>query len=203
MKNPYEILGLEASATFEEAKARYEQLKAEYGEGRFKEGEEGAEAARKLTELENAWKDILANETVATAVSGSDKGDFAYVDTLIKSGKYEEAQSALDSMTDRGGEWHYYQSIVYYRREWLAESKKQLEAALECDPGNQKYKTALDKLNLVMGNGNVDPRTMGAGQGGQQPYQDPPPVQHGDMLSNCCLAYCLTSLCCDFTRCCM
>ena len=41
-------------------------------------------------------------------------------------------------MTVREGEWHYFQSIVYYKREWLTESKKQLESAVECDHGNQK-----------------------------------------------------------------
>ncbi|MFR6640254.1 MAG: hypothetical protein ACLUSP_01965 [Christensenellales bacterium] len=40
----------------------------------------------------------------------------------------------LDSINDRDGQWHYYQSIVYYKREWLTESKRQLEEAIACDP---------------------------------------------------------------------
>ena len=106
-------------------------------------------------------------------------------------------------MTVREGEWHYFQSIVYYKREWLTESKKQLEAAVECDPGNQKYKTALEKLNIVIGNAQTDPRTLGRDTiaGGDDPNLAA--QQQGDFLSSCCLAYCLTSLCCDCTRCCM
>ena len=202
MKNPYEILGMDENSSFEELKARYEQLKAEYGEGRFSAGEAGTEAARKLTELEDAWKEIESKQTVVEAVKvdGAGEGDFAYVDALIKQQKYDEAQAALDGMTVREGEWHYYQSIVYYKRDWLTESKKQLEAAIACDPYNNKYKMALDKLNIVIGNANVDPSTLGANQDriNQDQIQ-----QQGDMLSNCCLAYCLTSLCCDCTRCCM
>lgn len=200
MKNPYEILGMDESCSFEELKTRYEQLKAEYGEGRFSAGEAGTEAARKLTELEQAWKEISEKEAVATAVDGNDSNDFAYVDKLIKDQKYDEAQAVLDSMTVREGEWHYFQSIVYYKREWLSESKKQLEAAIACDPYNNKYKMALDKLNLVIGNGNQNPENIGR-QNSQTVIQEQ--SGGGDMLSNCCLAYCLTSLCCDCTRCCM
>lgn len=199
MKNPYEILGLNESCSFEELKARYEQLKNEYSEGRFRPGEEGNEAARKLTELEQAWQDISARQTVAEAVDGSGGNDFAYVDKLIKEQRYDEAQAALDSMTVREGEWHYFQSIIYYKREWLSECKKQLEAAIECDPGNAKYKTALEKLNMVIGSATVDPKTLGQDQIGPDPVQM---QQQGDMLSNCCLAYCLTSLCCDCMHCC-
>lgn len=199
MKNPYEILGMDENSSFEELQARYEQLKAEYSEGRFKSGEEGADAARKLTELENAWQDIKSRQVVAEAVDGTGGDDFAYVDKLIKEQKYDEAQAVLDSMTVREGEWHYFQSIIYYKREWLTECKKQLEAAVACDPDNTKYKTALEKLNMVIGNANVDPRSLGQDRVGPDPVQ----MQQGDMLSNCCLAYCLTSLCCDCTRCCM
>ena len=59
MKNPYEILGLNESCSFEELKARYEQLKNEYSEGRFRPGEEGNEAARKLREAAALMKEGL------------------------------------------------------------------------------------------------------------------------------------------------
>ena len=201
MKNPYEILGLDENSSFDTLKVRYETLKAEYREGRFKEGDEGTEAARKLTELEAAWQEISEREARATAVNGADSGDFAYVDKLIKEKKYDEAQAVLDSMTVREGEWHYFQSIVYYKREWLTESKKQLEAAVACDPTTVKYKTALEKLNMVIGSANVDPRTLGRDNIGPAPEEQY--RQQGDALSNCCLAYCITSLCCDCARCCM
>ena len=107
MKNPYEILGLDENSSFEELEQRYNQLKAEYSEGRFKSGAEGAEAARKLTELESAWQDIKSRQAVAEAVDGEGAGDFAYVDKLIKEQKYDEAQAVLDSMTVREGEGHF------------------------------------------------------------------------------------------------
>lgn len=146
MKNPYEILGLNESCSFEELKARYEQLKNEYSEGRFRPGEEGNEAARKLTELEQAWQDISARQTVAEAVDGSGGNDFAYVDKLIKEQRYDEAQAALDSMTVREGEWHYFQSIIYYKREWLSECKKRLRPQSSAIRAMQSIKPRLKSL---------------------------------------------------------
>jgi molecular chaperone DnaJ len=198
MKNPYEVLGLDENASQEELETRYKKLKEEYSEGRFLAGEEGMIAARNLTELENAWREIQAKTVVAEETKGG--GDFEYIERLIKDSRYDDAQTVLDSISEREGEWHYYQSIIYYKREWLAECKKQLEAAIACDPGNQKYRTTLEKLNIVMGNSKTNPESMGQNPNMNQQYVEQP---HGDALSNCCLAYCFTSLCCDCMQCCM
>ncbi len=199
MRNPYEVLGVDSSVSIEEAEKRYYELKEEYKEGRFMPGAEGAEAARKLTELEQAWSEIQARTTVEKETENGT--DYEYVDRLIKDGKYDAAQSILDGISVREGEWHYYQSIIYYKREWLSECKKQLEAAVACDPDNYKYRSALDKLNLVIGNANADPNRMGREQAEQ--YIEEDYHHHGDSLANCCQAYCCASLCCDCMRCCM
>lgn len=205
MKDPYNVLGLSAEASEEELKAKYEALKAEYGEQRFKSGEEGNEGARKLSELESAWALICADLEKKQAQETFGDGDYGMIDDLIKKGNYDEAQSRLDAINNRTAQWHYLQSIVFYKREWLTDSRKQLAVAVSMDPGNEKYKSALEKLDLVIGNPQADPRTMG-----MDPTQ-PPPVQQqpqdgqmcgGNALSNCCLAYCLADCCCSMTRCC-
>ena len=197
MKNPYQILGIDPSATFEEMEKRYNELKAEYGEGRFAPGEEGAEAARKLTELENAWREITSQNARVEKSEGA--VDYEYIERLIKDGRFDDAQTVLDSITDRGAEWHYYQSIIYYQRDWLFESKKQLLDAINLDPENKKYLAALDRLNEVIGNMNSNPNNLGR----DQVVSDTQPEVNGNALSNCCLAYCLASTCCDCMRCCM
>ncbi len=96
------------------------------------------------------------------------------------------------------------QSIIYYKREWLTDSRKQLAIAVEKEPRNDKYKTALEKLDLVMGDPHTDPRVVGMDPSQPPPVQQQPEGQMcgGNMLSNCCLAYCLTDCCCSMTRCC-
>ncbi len=210
MKDPYAVLGLGNDADPELLKARYNELHALYAEQRFKAGEEGNEGARKLQELEEAWVTISAN-IESNAASEKFGGDYGQVDRLIRDGKYNEAQDILDSITDRKGEWHYMQAIVFYKREWLTEAKTQLEMALRDDPNNDKYRTSLDKLNLTIKNPNaqVFAQPQQPNQGGQ--YGDPnyngqpQPDQANDMancLSSCCCAYCLTDCLCSTLRCC-
>lgn len=218
MKNSYEVLGLSSDASEEELKARYSELKAKYGEDRFLSGEAGNDAARKLTDLENAWSQIESdrlakNRTEQNAQRNTQQDtqqqaqnsgfDYSYIDELIKLENYDEAQRLLDGISNRAGEWHFLQSIVFYKREWLTESRKQLVMALEFEPRNEKYRTALEKLDMVMGNPNADPNTLGnnPNMNGQMPPQNGQ-MCGGNCLSNCCLAYCLTDCCCSMTRCC-
>lgn len=202
MRDPYSVLGLDREATSEMLIGRYQELKAQYSEGRYMPGDAGDEAAQNLSELEEAWR--IISERIEAEKKTGDGSDLAYVDVLIKEGRYDEAQRKLDSLADRNAEWHYLQSIVYYKREWLTECKVQLEAAVSLDPSNQKYRTALDRLNQVIGNPNTNADALNEGVKGTY-YQDEQMRQQGagNALSNCCLVYCLTSLCCDCMRCCM
>ncbi len=200
MKDPYEILGVDRAAGKEVAEDKYKELKARYSEDRFLTGEAGNEAARKLSELEEAWK-LISEENVKEEAKQEFGGDLGQIDNMIKEGRYDEAQAALDSILDRSGEWHYLQSIIYYKREWMGECKTQLQMAVNKEPWNGKYRTALDKLNMIMGNPNTDPRTIGADPNAQMPPMDDGRVC-GNACSNCCLAYCITDCCCSLTQCC-
>ena len=211
MKDPYAVLGLDRNADPELLKSKYQELHDLYSEQRFKSGEEGNEGARKLQELEEAWVLISSNiEREEKTVNFG--GDYGQIDELIRAGKYNEAQDILDSITERKGEWHYMQAIVFYKREWLTESRTQLEMALQDDPGNTKYKNSLDKLNMTInGNGGVfgntaQPQNASGGNtynGGDIPPQQQAPVNDmSNCLSSCCCAYCLTDCLCSSLRCC-
>ena len=215
MKDPYKVLGLDKSADPELLKSKYQELHDLYGEQRFKSGEEGNEGARKLQELEEAWA-LISADLQRDVVNETFNGDFGVVDELIRQGKYDEAQDMLDSIQNRNGEWHYMQAIIFYKREWLTDSKTQLEMALRDDPNNAKYRSSLDKLNLAMGTP-TKPKTNqnnnnngGYTQPNQPPYSDygsggDMQQQQQDMsncLSTCCCAYCLTDCLCNAMRCC-
>jgi len=201
MKDPYIVFGLTQEASESELRERYEALKAEYKEKRFLPGDEGNDAARKLTELEEAWAVISKK-----LEQNSFRDDYEYIDGLIKQKKYDDAQKALDGITDRTAKWHFLQSKVYYYREWLTESRKQLQVALEMDPGNEQYKTALEKMDMKMGNAKAnqseihgdDIDAARATADRERNYES----SEMNTLSNCCTAYCCTSLCCDAMTCC-
>ena len=151
----YKIFGLSANATDAEIDEAYNRLCAKYRGDMFLEGDAGDEAARKLTELEDAYRDVLEERSYKTSEQSYDENTskFKKVEDLVKAGNINEAQSILDDMTERTAEWHYYQAMVFYKKDWFTDSKKQLELALSLDKNNEKYKKALDRLNKVMSGG--------------------------------------------------
>lgn len=148
-KNPYIILQTYESATESEVDFAYNRLKTQYSEDRFLPGDAGADAARKLNELEEAYREV--KEKFKSSQDEQDYGSrYGSIENIIKQNKTNEAQQLLDEIIDRNAEWHYLQSIVFYKKSWYNESKNQLEMAVSMDPLNAKYKDALNRLNVFM-----------------------------------------------------
>ena len=164
-KKNLELFGLGEGATKEDLKTAYDALRAKYLEERFMDGEVGNNAAKMLTQIEVAYNDLMSelSENAAAEDSGS---SFAQVEELIKQGNDSEAQRVLDGFNERGGNWHYLQSVIFYRKNWINESKKQLEIAIQLEPENEKYKEAYKKLNEKI---NYD--AQNSANAGQSVYQ--------------------------------
>ena len=145
-KKNLELFGLSEGATKEDLTAAYERLRAKYLEERFMDGEVGNNAANMLTRIETAYSELM-REFSESATSSEEDGSFARVEELLKEGNLAEAQRVLDSFNERGGKWHYLQSVLFYRKNWVNESKKQLEIAIQLEPDNQKYRETYRKLN--------------------------------------------------------
>ena len=201
-KDPYIVLGLKNDATQEQVENAYRTLRRKYEELRFSEGEEGAQASRALGELDRAYADCLDDLRKRVYVAGG-ASQYGAAEELIRQGKLDEAQQKLDSAETRDAEWHYLQAIVYYKRNWHVESKKQLEIALTLDPNNEKYKRSYAKLNNMLNN-------AGAGNAGQSQNTNPYGQQQqrggyarpqqtdagADTAATCCNT-CSTLICCD------
>ena len=144
-KKYYDLLGVTEEMTDEEITDKFEELKKKYSEDRFLEGEAGNEAAKMLNKIDVAYSEIMA-ERRESRMAGKTNSSYTKVDELIRDGKFAEAQAALDEFNERPAEWHYLQSVVFYRKNWMNESKKQLEIAMQMDASNEKYRTAYNKL---------------------------------------------------------
>lgn len=205
-KKNLELLGLREGATAEDIKAAYESLREKYLEERFKDGEVGNNAARMLTRLETAYSELMdeLNETASVGDGGGDL--FEKVEAYLKDGNINDAQRVLDGFNERGAQWHYYQSVIFYRKNWVNESKKQLEIAIQLDPENAKYKETYRKLNDKI---NYDAQNGGAQQQ-QQTYQgqtmsgQPDDNQMGGSFCANCIecCYCNMLLNCLCNGCC-
>lgn len=148
--NPFVILGIKKGASQSEIYDAYKAKRDYYQEHVFDEGESGAEAARMLSMLDEAYQQAIEMSHESATVSGEGESTFENVKQAIRDKNPDAAQQALDKITYRGAEWHYFQSIIFYEKNWLNDSKKQLEIALQMDAGNEKYQRALDNLKKKM-----------------------------------------------------
>ena len=201
-KRNLEILGLEEGATPEMIEEAYNSLREKYREERFMDGEVGNEAAKMLSKIEAARSELLAEIAESSSDEGGSSSSFNRVEELIKSGDLQEAQRVLDSFNERGAHWHYLQSVLFYRKNRVNESKKQLEIAIQLDGENQKYKDAYQKLNEKIAYDASNHKGEGANQSAYQGQNMSSPAddQMGgnfcmDCLQCCALNACLNCLC--------
>ena len=196
--NAYEILGLPQSATKEEIESRYRELREKLQRDRFLPGEEGEEASEKLQQLEVAYRDIIIElEEKSQAQTFTDDVDYAKVQELITDGNLDEAQKLLDERSVRDAEWHYLQSILFYKRNWFLESKKQLELACQMEPNNARYKQSLDKLTKILASNTISPDQM---RTNSRPIDDGPRDYDAGGCMGDCVRCMLCNMCCN---CCM
>ena len=190
MQEYFKILGLQPNATEEEIENAYQTLKNQYSRDRFLEGELGNEAARNLTKLETAYQEIKASR-VNSQENATDIHTFDEVEELIKKGDIASAQIKLDNINDRSAEWHYLQSVIFYKKNWINDSKKQLEIALNMEPHNNKYINAYTKLKQVIdyNDKQFNNRTYNNEQQASQNRQ------MGGTDTNGCADFCITWCC--------
>ncbi len=198
MKKFYEVLGVSPDATIEEVESAYKTLKEKYSRERFYEGEVGNNAARQLTKIETAYHEILVSRTETVNQDGSKWVDYSDIELLIKNGDITGAQAKLDDVTNRNAEWHYLQSVVFYKKNWMNESKKQLEIALSLEPNNVKYSDDYAKLKKKM---EYNESQFKSGNMGANAYNDDVNNrQMGGSGIDSCLSFCAT-WCCVNTMC--
>lgn len=200
MNEYYELLGVNENATDEEITEQYEKLKEKYKEERWQDGEAGNEAARMLNKIDVAYREILsARKEQSQNTDGKDV--YEEIADLLKAGDMSKAQARLDDCNERSAEWHYLQAVVFYKKNWTSESKKQLEIAMEMDPDNIKYRNAYGKLNAKN-----DYQRQSA-YDTQNPYARQAPVdepQMGGGFCDACAQCCFINLCanCLLNMCC-
>jgi molecular chaperone DnaJ len=217
--DPFVILGLEKGASQQEILDAYKTRRAQYATKLFAEGEEGAQAARMVEMIDNAYQQAMELSHEQATVSDGDNGGFEEIKQAIRDKKPDLAQQLLDKISYRGGEWHYFQSIIFYEKSWLNDSKKQLEIALELEPNNEKYKRALENLKKKIngerpfsGNtaGEQSSRHYGAGTGAaatNRTYSQSAGGDAADGVCAACQALWCADCCCecmggDLIRCC-
>lgn len=190
----YKILGCTPSSTDEEIESAYLALKNKYSEDRFLDGELGNQAAKNLTELNQAYSEICNSRKEKIYEDCDDK--IALIQKYLKDGNIAGAQYVLDSFDNRDDEWHYLQSVVFFKKKWYNESKKQLEIAITMNPTEEKYKNEYKKLSeFILKDNFTQPKYS---------EQNSQPQMGGscmDSLCQCCMCNALLNCFCNGAGC--
>ena len=205
-KDPFVVLGVSECSTQAEVQAAYEKLRDEYRAAIHNEGDEGKRAAKKLSELEDAYREAMEKLSGGSEI----KGIYTVVSDCIKKKDLDGAQAALDKVSERDAEWHYYQSAVYHSKGWAYEAKAQLEMAINMDPDNKKYQETMDRLkNHEEGGSSNKTQAEAKDAGGPQRSYDPYDDGRGrrSTAGDCCSTLICADCCCecmggDLIRCC-
>lgn len=200
-KNPYLILGVSEDATFAELQEAYLKLQNKYKADRFLEGQAGADAIKNLQELDWAYEECKRLIQEKATIKGNGN-PYEQISKLIKENKVNEAQSNLDAIEKRDAEWHYYQSIIFYKKNWLNDSRTQLEICVSLEPNNLKYSEALSRLkadmssNPYQGTQNAN-QNQQAGQTQNRAGYTQPQYTNSQNNADACCNTCCTLMCCD------
>ncbi|HEY8350890.1 MAG TPA: DnaJ domain-containing protein [Clostridia bacterium] len=163
MKNPYEVLGIREGASEEEIKKAYRELVKKYHPDQYRDNPLSKLAEEKLAEINEAYDYLMKNVSSGgnSQYSGgasygrsgadgwSDSGSdfFNQVKSHINSGNIRLAEEMLDSSRSRPAEWYYLKGIIFIRKGWYNEAYMHIQRAVNMDPANYEYRSALDRMN--------------------------------------------------------
>ncbi len=162
MKDPYEVLGVSRTASDAEIKKAYHELVKKYHPDNFADNPLADLASEKMKEVNEAYDSITKSRAGSgktsssgygssygssySGYSGTDYSRYAQVRTYIHSGQVDMAESLLNAMSDRDGEWYYLKGEIAYRRGWLDEARQNYKIACSMTPGNVEYQRALQTV---------------------------------------------------------
>ena len=210
MTDPYQVLGVSPSATDEQIKSAYRELARKYHPDNYVNNPLADLAQEKMKEINEAYDQIQrqrkqqqqsysgqasANRGYSNAgysrqsYSGQGRSQFADIRQLLNSNRLSEAEELLEGIPHqrRDAEWYYLRGRVFYVHGWLDQAYSYYTRAVQMNPGNTEYQTALNQLMWQ--------RNTGRPSGGYGDYRN---VQSGGM-SGCdmCSGLICADCCCE------
>lgn len=160
MNNPYQVLGVNPSATDEEIKRAYRSLAQKYHPDKYIDNPLASLAEEKLKEINEAY-DTITRQRKNGSASGDPYQSYqnnSYTNTtggavynqirmLIQQRRNDEAISQLDAMSNHDAEWFFLKGMAYYQKGWFDQALNHITTANRMDPSNREYATALARMS--------------------------------------------------------
>jgi molecular chaperone DnaJ len=198
LKNPYEVLGIREGASEEEIKKAYRELVKKYHPDQYRDNPLSKLAEEKLREINEAYDYLMKNISSGGSGqyggasygrgdggwSGSGSDFFRQVKSHINSGNIRLAEDMLDSSRSRPAEWFYLKGLIFMRKGWYNEAYTHIQRAVNMDPANYEYRSALERMNASYQAYRMNPF-------GSRPYRSEP-----DLCTICQCLWC-SDCCCE------
>lgn len=179
MKNPYEVLGIEETATDAQVKSAYRDLVKQFHPDKYQNNPLADLAEEKMKDINIAYDAIVKMRSQGTSGTSSQTGQYQQgnytgaqqgargqyyqskqgsplgmrIRSFIQLGDLVSAQKLLDEMPEKNGEWYYLMAALSYKKGFLMEAQEHSLQACRLDPQNLEYRQLYDSLQFQSSRG--------------------------------------------------
>lgn len=198
MKDPYQVLGVDRSASTQQIKTAYRSLAKKYHPDNYAGNPLQDVAQEKMQEINEAYDAIIAEREhgsgssdaggysygygySSSSSSYTDTNNYSYIRNLIENGRLDDAEILLEQipLQNRDAQWYYLKGRVNYNRGWVDKAYSYFSTAYKMDPNNMEYRTMYQNIQNDRSGG----------------YRRAKKSRDTDCLECCCDLYCLDSIC--------
>ena len=159
MRDPYEVLGIQPTATDDEVKTAYRNMARKYHPDNYTDNPLADLAQEKMQEINEAYDTIVRMRKGSS--SSTDAGQnggyrapnggpsrYADIRQMITQNRIADAEMLLDGIAShaRDAEWFFLKGSVLYKKGWLEEAYNHFATACRMDPSNMEYRQAFNRV---------------------------------------------------------
>jgi hypothetical protein len=164
MTDPYKVLGVAPTASYDEVKKAYRDLARKYHPDKYRDSDLADLASEKMKEVNAAYEEIqnMRKNGGSNAGYGSASGGYSYAGSSSSSNnpKYNEIRRLINANNvaaaesqlfafhegDRNAEWNFLFGCVLVKKGQFVDAQRYFDTACSMDPYNNEYKAARDNL---------------------------------------------------------
>ena len=151
--DPYSVLGVKRNASKEEIDAAFKEQMLKYAEEKYADGPLCDLAAKKRSEIEAAYDEIIKERAAKKEEASENKGyshtsdpKYSEIEANIASGNVMGALNLLSEFKERDAHWFYLNGQVALRRGMYNEAFASFKTAVNKNPSDPRYKEAYMRM---------------------------------------------------------
>ncbi len=159
MIDPYEVLGINSSASDEEIKSAYKNLVKKYHPDKYRNNPLADLAEQKMQEINEAYDILMKSGRSSASQYGQDSYNSASYDRnrqsnptyktiriAIDRGDLVSAENLLLGLSKRDAEWFFLSGMISYKKGWFDDALSNINKAMTMDPNNREYRQVFQSM---------------------------------------------------------